>query len=197
MRVTSSNSSAGFKPASALAHGGIHQGGRSAPIDMRLRLGRSALAGCRLDARGPCANKRSRSLERLEFESPTPDSNSTCRARRGHPADLVICSESRVWGTRSARSRIPRRTPKKLWLQVDVLGRTWSIGRRESSLEDRIFGRLLDVYGHYWTSTDVLGWLPGPDSKLHACMIRKDRCFADARGTPMHTPTAVHSCEPG
>ena len=97
---------------------------------------------------------------------PNPDSNSTRRAHRSYRTDLVICRKFRVWGTRSARSQdTPKRTPKKLWLQVVVLGRPWSIGERESSLEKRIFSGLLDVYGSQWTSMDVPGWLPGPDSK--------------------------------
>jgi hypothetical protein len=54
---------------------------------------------------------------------------------------------------------------KKVWLPAEVGGRPWTSKDAESSLENRFFGRLLDVYGHQWTSTDVLGWLPGPDSK--------------------------------
>ena len=55
----------------------------------------------------------------------------------------------------SAISDTPKRTPKKLWLLLEVLGCPWIIGGRESSLESESSARLLDVYGRSWKSLDV------------------------------------------
>src|SRR4030095_15308016 len=60
------------------------------------------------------------------------------------------------------RRRYPQIYPTKSWLQVELGGRWWK-KRAPSRYEASICG--LDVYGSQRTSTDVLGWLAGPDSK--------------------------------
>jgi len=55
----------------------------------------------------------------------------------------------------------PRYTPTKPWLHVELGGRGVEEARAYR-YEASICGP--EVYGSQWTSTDVLGWLPGPDS---------------------------------
>jgi hypothetical protein len=62
-------------------------------------------------------------------------------------------------------SRYPKTYPTKVlaadgspWTPVDA-------GGEENSLKTRFAAVLLDVDGRERTSTDVYGWLPGPDSQ--------------------------------
>jgi hypothetical protein len=59
----------------------------------------------------------------------------------------------RVGYALSALSDTPKRTPKNLWLLLEVLGSPWRIGGCESSLETESSG----VTGCLWTSLEVPG----------------------------------------
>ena len=92
---------------------------------------------------------------------PNPDSNSTRRPHRSHCADLVICGESQVWGTRSARSRMAPNVPQKScgcrWTSSDVPGTSEDANRLRKPKLQPLAGclwTLLDVYGRLWTSSD-------------------------------------------
>ena len=63
----------------------------------------------------------------------------------------------RVGYALSALSDTPKRTPKNLWLLLEVLGSPWRIGGCESSLETEPSGvcwMSMDVPGSPWTSLD-------------------------------------------
>ena len=85
---------------------------------------------------------------------PNPDSNSTRRPHRSHCADLVSCSESQVWGTRSARSRMPPNVPQKScgcrWTSSDVPGTSEDANRLRKP-------KLQPLAGCLWTLLDVYG----------------------------------------
>jgi hypothetical protein len=92
-------------------------------MNVRVRSWRSVLASCRLnvpllDTRGPCANKKSRSVGASRVRSQT----------RIHPHIrahvLVPCIfDWRVGVCISNESDTPRNTPTSRWLQMEVNSR--------------------------------------------------------------------------
>jgi hypothetical protein len=98
--------------------------------------------------------KKKRSRERHEFEIPNPDSNSTRRAHRSQRAELVIAANLDCGVRLQGDLGYPETYPKEV-LAAGGRPRTSLEHRRtRSSLENRIFSELLDVYGHLRTSLD-------------------------------------------
>jgi hypothetical protein len=61
--------------------------------------------------------------------------------------------------------RYPKTYPKKVVAAAGSPRMSLEHRRTVSSLENRTFSCLLDVYGRPWKSSEVFRWLPGPDSK--------------------------------
>ena len=124
--------------------------GGSAPTDMRVRHGRGprelrAKSASLLEPYGLC-DKRSTGLER-RFRIPNPDSNRLRPAQRSHRADLAISSDLEC-GVRAQRDLgYPETYPKKVVAAGGCPRTSLEHRRTRIGLENRIFGRLLDVYG--------------------------------------------------
>ena len=136
--------------------------GRSAPLDMRVRPGRAVLASCGLkalfllDACGRCEQEKRRPRASSSNPKPRFEQHAPCATQPSRrPRNLQRISS--VGYALSAISDTPKRTPKKSWLLLEVLGCPWRISGRESSLENRTFGvywMSVDVPGTLWTSLD-------------------------------------------
>ena len=134
--------------------------GGSAPTDMRVRPGRGprelrAKSASLLEPYG-LWTREAQALS-VGFESQTR----IRIARAVRNAAIVQTSHLqrilRVGYALSALSDTPKRTPKNLWLLLEVLGSPWRIGGCESSLETEPSGvcwMSMDVPGSPWTSLD-------------------------------------------